>query len=215
MDVVVLGCGSQARYVIDNLVSSGVSAPVGLVDIEAGSMVGADVNGVPVRWTLDEARRQLRPDSCELIIAHGENRRKLEAAAQLAGQGFAFRAAVHATASVSPSAEIKAGAIVNAGAVILPNATIEEHAIVHSGCVIEHDCKIGRGANVAPGAILAGRVEVGEAAYLFTGCRVAPGIKIGAHAVIGAGAVVLSAVADGVTAFGVPARQRPSPDIGG
>ena len=210
MEIVVLGCGSQARYVIDNLVSRGLPAPIALVDIEDGRMVGASINGVPVRWSLADMARHLRPDRCGFVVAHGENQRKLDIVERFASRGFTFHAALHASASISPSARIGSGAIVNAGAVILPNATVHEHAIVHSGCVIEHDCSIGRAANIASGATLAGRVEVGMAAYLYTGCRIAPGVKIGAHAVIGAGAVVLSSIPDRAVAFGVPARQQQS-----
>jgi len=193
--------------VIDNLVSRGEAPPVGLVDVMGGSHVGETVNDVPVRWDLESAAA-LSPDKCTLIVALGDNAAKLALAEHFAALGFGFRTAVHAFAMFSPNARIATGAIVNAGAVILPNAEIGEHAIVHSGCVIEHDCQIGAGANIAPGVTLAGRVVVGRSAYLYTGCRVVPGVRIGDGAIVGAGAVVLSSVADGVTAFGVPARTR-------
>lgn len=205
-DRVVFGCGSQARYVIDNLRSLGADRLLGLVDLETGSGVGQTWNGVAVRWSLDRALSELSPEGTEVIVAHGDNTLKLRVAERLAGLGFRFFTAVHAQAIVSPSAEIGAGCIVNAGAILLPNCRLERHVIVHSGAVIEHDCVLGEGANVAPGVNLAGRVRVGRGAYLYTGCMVLPKVEIGARAVVGAGTVVLGNVPEGGRVVGNPAR---------
>jgi sugar O-acyltransferase (sialic acid O-acetyltransferase NeuD family) len=205
-DGVVFGCGSQARYVIDNLRSHGPDELVGLVDLETGAGVGQEWNGVRVRWSRDQALAELDPATCRVIVAHGDNALKCRIAEQLSQAGFRFFSAVHARALVSPSAEIGEGSIVNAGAILLPNCVLERHVIVHSGAVIEHDCVLGEGANVAPGVNLAGRVRVGRGAYLYTGSIVIPKVEIGAFAVVGAGAVVLKNVPEGGRVVGNPAR---------
>lgn len=207
--IIVFGCGSQARYAIDNAISTGRKI-LGLVDLESGSMVGEAVNGAPVSWTLEGALDALDPHAGAAVIAHGDNQLKLRVAKQLGEAGFSFTSVVHGHAIVSPACCIEAGAILNAGAIVLPNALIGAHAIVHSGCVIEHDCKIGVGANIAPGVVLAGRVTVGRASYLYTGCIVAPNVAIGARCVIGAGALVLKDVPENTTVHGVPARAQAS-----
>jgi UDP-perosamine 4-acetyltransferase len=205
---VIFGCGSQARYVIDNLRSRGFDAPQGLVDVEAGGTVGRVVNDVFVRWDRERALAELDPASTEVIIAHGKNELKRDLAQTLRERGFHFFSAVHERASISPSARVGEGCIVNAFAALLPNSELKAHVIVHSGAIIEHDCVLSERCNIAPGAHLAGRVRVGEDAYLYTGCVLIPGVNIGARAVVGAGAVVLEDVPDDACVVGNPARPK-------
>jgi len=203
---VVFGCGSQARYVIDNLRSHGEDRILGLVDLETGGAVGRVMNGVTVKWTFEQALAELDPRQVEVIIAHGKNALRKRVVEALSSKGFRFFSAVHERASVSPSATLGDGCIVNAGAVLLPNCRLERFVIVHSGAVIEHDCVLSERANVAPGVHLAGRVKVGTDAYVYTGAAVVPDVTIGANAVVGAGAVVLADVPEGACVVGNPAR---------
>ncbi len=202
----VFGCGSQARYVIDNLRSQGPDELLGLVNLESGGAVGRVFNGVEVKWKLDDALSALDPTSVEVIVAHGKNAIRRRIVGELTARGFRFFSAIHARAVVSPSATLGIGCIVNAGAVLMPNCTLEPHVIVHSGCVIEHDCVLGERSNVAPGVHLAGRVRIGQDAYVYTGASIIPDVKIGTGAIVGAGAVVLHDVPDGACVVGNPAR---------
>jgi sugar O-acyltransferase (sialic acid O-acetyltransferase NeuD family) len=205
-DLVVFGCGSQALYVVDARAAAGLPPPVALVDLESGNMIGRTVAGIPVRFTRTEALAAFDPETNVALVAHGDNRLKLEVADALAAHGARFVSAVHPRAGISLLAKIAPGCILCPGCEILPNGEIEEHAIVHAGATIEHDCRIGRGANIAPGATLAGRVTVGEGAYVFTAAAIAPKVRIGAWATIGAGAVIRHDVAPGAVVVGNPQR---------
>ncbi len=206
-DCVIFGCGSQARYVIDNLRSHGLESPRGMVDLEGNSLVSKVIDEVPVLWGRQQALDELDPESCEVIVAHGDNGLKMDVAKVLEARGFRFMSSVHRQAIISPTAHIGGGCIVNAAAALLPNAVLESHVVVHSGSIIEHDCVVGEGANISPGVILAGRVCVGREAYVYTGSCVIPNVEIGARAVVGAGAVVLENVPEGACVVGNPARR--------
>lgn len=205
-DLVIFGCGSQALYVADNLLSHGKSMPVAAVDLEGRGSVGGNVTGIPVRWSLDEALTELNPATTLAIVAHGDNALKLRVAAILQAKGFGFFTAVNRMAVISPLAKLGAGCIINAGAMVMPNAVVKDHVIVHGGAIVEHDCVVGDGSNIAPGVSIAGRVQLGRGVYLYTGCVLAPNLKIGDMAVVGAGAVVLKDVAPGRRVAGNPAR---------
>ncbi len=203
--IVIFGCGSQALYTVDNLRSQDIDA-VAIVDLEDGEMVGRDIEDVPIRWSLDDALRELDPESTRVIVAHGDNTLKMRVARTLSERGFRFVSALHRKAAISPMADIGDGCIINAGAAVMPHARIGRHVIVHGTAIVEHDCRIGDGANIAPGVSLAGRVTVGAEAYLYTGCCVVPKVSIGARAVVGAGAVVLRNVPEDISVAGNPAR---------
>ena len=207
IDYVIFGCGSQAAYVIDNLRSHGIAGLCGTVDLEGNLPVPREVDDVPVRWRCQEAVEKLDPASCQVIVAHGDNRLKMRVVAKLQERGFRFLNALHREAIVSATAQVGEGCIVNPGVVLQPRSKLEAHVIVHSGSIIEHDCVVEEGANIAPGVTLAGRVRVGREAYVYTGSSVIPGIRIGARAVVGAGAVVLEDVAEGASVVGNPARR--------
>lgn len=202
---IVFGCGSQALYVLDNLQAAGEPLPEILVDLEKQPQPESEFEGIRLVG-LTEALDKSSPDDTLVLVAHGDNQRKLSTARRLESAGFRFFSAINPLAMISQRAMLGAGCIINAGATIQPRARIGAHVIVHSGAVIEHDCTLGDGCNVAPGAVMAGRVLVGSGAYLYTGCAVAPRLSIGKDAVVGAGAVVLASVPDGARVAGCPAH---------
>jgi len=204
--LLVIGCGSQARYVIDNLQSAGAEEPVGLVDVEAGHMVNRYINGIQVVCCLEEIPSHFSPEQVNVIVAHGDIQTKLKAESFLSNQGFEFQNAIHERTAVSPSAIIGKGCIINPNVTVMPNAEIGNHVVVHSGAVIEHDNEIGDFVNIAPGVSLAGNVEIGSSTYVYTGASVIPKVKLGTDCVIGAGAVVIEDVPDNKVVAGVPAH---------
>ena len=168
LDLIVFGCGSQALYVVENRRAAGLPTPLAMVDLETGGLVGRDVAGVPIRWNLADSLARLDLARHEVIIAHGDNRRKLDLADVLLRHGARFASALHPAALISPLATLGDGCILNAGAVVMPQARLGQHVVLHSMAVVEHDCVVEDGANLAPGATLAGRVTVGRGAYVYT-----------------------------------------------
>jgi len=122
--------------------------------------------------------------------------------------GFRFETLVHPRAVLADDVHMEEGAHVHANAVLQPGAVIGANAIVNTGASVDHDCRIGAHAHLAPGVVFSGNVVVGECAHVGTGAIVIQGIHIGAGATVAAGAVVVSAVAQGRTVMGAPARPR-------
>lgn len=208
-DLVVLGCGSQARYVIDIALARGDTRVIAAYDLEKGSSVGRVLNGVPVKGVLADFLRDFAPGKVDVIVAHGSNDVKSSAVAALPA-GFTFATLISPRASISSYARIGQGCIINPFVAVMPNAVIGNHVVVHSQSVVEHDCLLADFVNLAPGVSLAGYVRVGEATYVYTGACVLPRVTVGRKCIVGAGAAVIRNVPDGATVVGVPAHPLPS-----
>ena len=141
-----------------------------------------------------------------IFVAMGRNEERLRYCDEVLEAGGALATIVHPAAVVSPEASIGPGSVVMAGCVINAGARLGSACIVNTGATIDHDCILGRGVHVGPGVNLGGAVQVGEGSWLGIGACVRELIVIGRGVTVGAGAVVVKPLADGVLAYGNPAR---------
>ena len=204
--LLIIGCGSQARYVIDIVCFDKNYEIVGMVDLQSGKKVGSKINGVEVICKLKELGKHFAPENLKVIVAHGEIMRKSRAVKFLEANGFSFGNTISSKAVISPYAQIGKGCIINPNVVTMPNAAIGNHVIVHSQTVIEHDNEIGDFCNIGPGISFGGYVKIGQKTSVYTGATVIPKIRIGNNAIVAAGAVVIKDVKDNEVVAGVPAK---------
>ena len=198
---IVVGAGGQGRVVLETWRAMDPSAEFLVVD-DAAHLHGSEVGGAKVVGAVAE----LATLGGDVILALGDNTRRLALAASWTARGVKWGIAVHPSSVVSPTARIGGGTVVLPRAVLHTGARIGEHVIVNTGVIIEHDCVLEDGVSVSPGACMAGRVTIGRAAFVSVGATLAPRVQIGAGSVVGAGAVVVSNLPAGVLAVGVPAR---------
>lgn len=166
--------------------------------------------GLPVLGTLARLMQLLaqpasRPDG--LVVAIGDNARRLELSLELAATGAPLATVVHPFTAVSPSASLGAGTVVLAGAVLNAGARVGRACIVNTRACIDHDCVIGDGVHVCPGVALAGNVSVQDLAWLGIGSCVIQGVTIGQGALVAAGAAVVRNVESGSQVAGCPAKE--------
>jgi sugar O-acyltransferase (sialic acid O-acetyltransferase NeuD family) len=199
--LIIFGGGGHAKVVADIARCAGRTIRA-FVDPHAG---GAMFEGAPVLRRIEDLPDK---DSCEAVIALGDNALRLDIATSLAGAapGIAFAALVHPSASIAGSVVLGAGTVVMAQAAIAPASTIGRHVIVNTHASIDHDCSIGDFASIAPGAVLGGGVSVGRLAAISIGAVIRHALAIGENTVIGAGAAVLKDMPANVVAYGNPCR---------
>ena len=203
----IVGTGSQARYVIENLKNDTRSKVVGLVDLEKKENVGKRVNNVEIRCVFSDIKEYFNYQQVEVIVAYGNNLRKREVVEELIANNYRFATIINSDTYISSFVDIGQDCIINPHVTILPNSKIGEHVIIHSGCIIEHDNTIEDFVNIAPGVKTAGNVRIGEGSYICTGAIITPNIKIGKWSIVGAGAVVIREVAKNDIVAGVPAKS--------
>jgi len=204
--LLIIGCGSQARYVIDIVSVDKSYDIIGAVDMKSSLMIGTEINGIEVLCGIEEVPQQFSASETKIIVAHGDVVRKSKAVELLSNHRFSFVNTISSRAVISPFCKIGEGCIIGPNATIQPNAIIGNHVIIHPQSVVEHDNQIGNYCNIAPGVSLGGSVVVGEKTYIYTGATVIPKVKIGNNSVVAAGAVVTEDVKDNEVVAGVPAK---------
>jgi sugar O-acyltransferase (sialic acid O-acetyltransferase NeuD family) len=207
LPIVGLGAGTHAKSVLDAIRSADRFRVAALVDDDEGR-IGEEILGFEVSGpgALDNLRADGVAHAFAGVGGIGDSSARRAVFERLSALGFQLPPIVHASAVLSPWAEVGRGAHILAGAIVNAAAMVGEGVIVNTGAIVEHDCRIDAYAHVAPGARLAGLATVGEGAHIGIGAVVIEGMRIGEGALVGAGAVVIRDVPPGVRVAGVPAR---------
>jgi UDP-perosamine 4-acetyltransferase len=208
LPIVGLGAGTHARSVLEALRSTGRFEVLALADDDP-SLAGSHVLGFPVVVAddLDRLRAEGVAHAFAGVGGVGSSAARKQVFERLLAAGFELPPIVHASAVVSPWAELGRGVQVLAGAIVNAGSVIGDDAILNTGAIVDHDCRIGAHAHVGPGARLAGLVVVGEEAHVGIGAVAIEKVEVGAGALVAAGAVVVKDVPAGTRVAGVPARE--------
>jgi UDP-perosamine 4-acetyltransferase len=205
IQVVVYGAGGHSKIVLETLSAEAEYEIVGLLGDDP-SKHGTLGIGCPVLGGCEQLPQLKRQGISKVIVAIGDNARRVGVARRLQEDGFEFISTVHPTAVLLDGAHVGPGSAVTVYAFIGGDATVGDHAIINVGAVVGHDSRVGLGVQIAPRACLAGGVQVGDFSLIGMGASVLPGITVGRHVAVGANAVVREDLPDGVTVVGVPAR---------
>jgi len=205
--LIIIGAGAQARYILNTVSLTGGIEVIGLVDtFNNPAMWNKDVDGARVLGTIDILKDYPPTSDMKVISAIANLDTKIQVIEDLKKRGYAFCKIIHPTAVIARRATLGTGIIINAGVVIETETAIHDHVIIHAGCVVEHDNVLEDFVNLGPGVHTAGRVHIKIGAIVYTGASIIPGITIGERAIVGAGAVVIHDVEASITVVGVPAR---------
>ena len=181
----------------------------GLLDPDE-ALVGSSIDGIPVLGT-DEFLPELKQMGVRHFfvgvgrIGVADIREPLYNKAL--AMGFVPVTLIHASATVSVSAQMGEGVTIMAGVAVSANARIGANVLLNTRAVVEHDCQVDDHVHIATGACLTGTVRIGRSAHIGAGAVILQNLKVGRHAVVGAGAVVTRDIPEGAVVAGCPARR--------
>lgn len=205
-EIVVVGAGGHGKVVCDVLRTMGEKVG-GFCDDRKSR--GERVLYLPVLGDTE----WLEANPTRIALGIGDNARRKAVAERLEAAGCTLVTAVHAAATVAPSATLEPGTVVMARAVVNPDATVGRGAIVNTGAIVEHDCFVGSYAHLSPASALGGGARVGELTHIGLGAVVLPLVHLGERSIVGAGSVVNRNIPSDVVARGVPARVARRLDV--
>jgi len=201
--LVVYGAGGHGKVVAEILGAMDLRVE-GFIDDDS-RLSGSSVLSLPVF----AASQWLRTHSgASVALGIGDNLAREQAALRVKQHDCRLTAAIHPAAVVAKSARIGEAVAIMAAAVLNADCNIGEGAIVNTGAIVEHDVRIGQYAHLSPNCATGGGAFVGDYSHIGMGASVLPLKRVGANCVIGAGAIVIDDIADGQTAYGVPAKVR-------
>lgn len=206
--IVIWGAGGHAKVVADIIHLMGYHKIAGFLDDVNPNRKGLEFYGSNILGG-QEVLEDLRAEGVDsVILAFGDNLRRLECAEVAKAKGFKLAKVIHPRAIIAESVKIGLGTMICAGVVVGPDSKIGENVIINTCASADHDCVIEDGAHLSPGVHLAGGVTVERAVWVGMGTVVKGGITIRRGSVVGMGSVVLCTVPSSVVAFGHPAKVR-------
>lgn len=149
-------------------------------------------------------------------IAVGDNatRERTYNELQAKYENLNFPPLVHASAIVSSFTSIGDGTVVMPKAVIGPNSKVGKFCLINTQSSIDHDCVMSDFSSLAPAAVTGGAVQIGLRSAVSIGATIKHGLKIGDDSVVGANSYLNRDLPNNQVAYGTPAKQIRTRNIG-
>ena len=156
MRLIILGAGGYGKTVADIARQSGKYEQIYFLD--DGQEKSDLILGTCAEFL------KFADGNTEMYPAFGNNEMRLDWMEKLSD------AQIHATAYVSPTAEVGAGTVVLPLAIINTDCRIQSGCIINCGSIVDHGCVIEEGVHISPGTVIkaenriprATKIEAGE-----------------------------------------------------
>lgn len=206
-NIVIIGGGNQAHYVIDIIEKAKKYNIVGIID--SIHEVGSDRFGYKVLGRQENISELM--DQYQIyggIITIGDNWTRYNVSIQISSltPQFKFINAIHPSVIIGNNVEIGEGVTAMAGVIFNPKSIIGNFTFFATGAQVEHDCIIADFASISAGSVTGGHVKLGKYSALTLGVTVLDRLEIGENTVVGAGSLVLKSLPSNVLVYGNPAN---------
>ena len=194
MKVVIIGSGSMARLVIDDLQLERNFKIAGLIDDEKEnySLKGYDVIGKKSDLPIIKKKGGIE----HAIIAIGDCNIREEISYMLDEYGFKLITCIHPSAVVASDVIIDNGSIIGPGAVIGTGAQLGRNVVLETGSILGVGTICGDNVSIESGVNVGGGVVIGRNVLVKTGATIAGSLKIGKHNKIDIGEIIKSDLPD-------------------
>ncbi len=177
--LLIIGGGGHAKSLIDNVFSTNMYKPIGILDEK--KKVGEKVLGIPVIGNDDLLSKLVLEGIKNVAIglgSSGDNTLRKKVFSKAKKFGYEVPSILHQKACISEFAKIKDGVQIFANSVVNANTVIDENSVINTSNVIEHDCFIGKNIFTGPGVVICGNVNVQENVFIGSNSTLTPNLII-------------------------------------
>lgn len=162
MRLIILGAGGYGKTVADIARQSGKYEQIYFLDD------GQETSDLILGTCLEYMK--FADGNTEMYPAFGNNEMRLDWMKKLSDAQITLPRLIHATAYVSPTAEVEVGTVVLPLAIINTDCRIQSGCIINCGSIVDHGCVIEEGVHISPGTVIkaenriprATKIEAGE-----------------------------------------------------
>lgn len=203
--LLIVGAGGHGLVVADAAIEQGLWSEIAFLDDQVTKL--ASISNIPVLSETNDVHKYINQFQ-DLIVAIGDNKRRLQIIDECQNKGFNIPFVSHPTATISNYAKIGSGTFLAAQSVVNAGVMLGKGCIINTGATVDHDNVLSDGVHVSPGANLGGGVSVGKCSWIGIGASIREQVSIGENVIVGAGAAVINDVDDNLQMLGVPARAK-------
>lgn len=164
-----------------------------------------EILGCPV-YRFQMFREKFKPEEIRFVVAIGEPKFRLEAFEKMKRAGYTGAVLAHASAYISPDAEIGEGTALCHNAYVGSCSKVGANCFLSRNVSIGHDARVDDHTRFGVGAFVGGHAVIGTNAYIGAGAMLRDRVHIGNKSIVAMGAAVFEDVPDSVTVIGNPAR---------
>jgi len=202
--VVLIGCGGQARSVL-NLVKQ-ISPHLSGIIFDKNAQEGERIFGWPVLVS-KRIKDIYKNRTVYFEVAIGNNALRKKEYELYVSQGWIPVALIANTASLGINSKIGYGSYIGEHCHIGPESIIGNNTIVNTGAIVEHETIIGDHCHIAPGAVICGRCKIKNNVMIGAGSTVIDKVSITDNVIVGAGSTVINNIGEAGTYVGTPAKK--------
>lgn len=173
--------------------------------------LGDKIAGFPVLCNVREAWAKYHESDIQFVFALYRPdimRERLALLRELGIPAERYANFVHPSAYISPSACLGHGNAILSHACLQYSVSLGNYNIINSHVVIEHETSFQDGAFVAASACIGARVRVGTGVFIGLNATIREDVVVADHAFVGMASGLAHALAEGVVAYGLPARPK-------
>jgi|TARA_R110000744_G_C19362038_1_gene561498 sugar O-acyltransferase (sialic acid O-acetyltransferase NeuD family) len=207
MDIVLVGGGNQAHYIIDIIHKEGKYNIIGIID--SIHDVGSSIFGYKIIGRQENLKSLIDEYGIQGgIISIGDNWVRYNVSQQILQliPDFTFINAIHPSTIIGENVTLGRGIVAMAGTIFNPQAVLGDFTFFATGAQIEHDCIIEPYASISAGSVLGGHVLVKRFAALTLNVTVVDRVTIGENTVVGSSSLVTKSIGDNILVYGNPAK---------
>jgi len=213
--IIVIGASGHAKVIIDIIEKEDKYEIIGLID--SYKEKGGKTFGYAILGTEKIIPKLIEEENLYGgILAIGDNfiRKELFFKIKEIQSNFKYINAIHPKSIIGAKVIIGKGVVIMPGVIVNTQSEIDDFCILNTKSTLDHECKMRKFSSLGPGTNVGGNVLIGECTAISLGAKVIENINIGKHTVVGAGSLIIRNVGDFKIAFGIPAKEIRTREIG-